>query len=508
MVYLGSALMVYNIYSYMLFAKRLREKKNWGKEETILYFPIILLIMFLIGYLIVGIFGKPDLIMSGILFGGSIFVFVICYLMQRITNRVEENEHLAAQLEVAEQSSEAKTRFLSTMSHEMRTPLNAIIGTNLLMLKNPALPLEMADQAEKIGVSARHLLEMVNNILDMNHIETGELTLKNERFSLREVLELTNLITQNQCEQKWLAYKSAVIGELEDDYIGDAMRLKEVLLTILGNAVKFTLAPGRVTFTTEQIQAEGDTRTLRFIIQDTGIGMDEDLVSRLFVPFVQGDSAGTNGFGGAGLGLAISKRIVDMMHGTIEVKSGKAQGTAFTITVQLQAFTQQEKGQEEPAASEDAPVTLEGRRVLIVEDMQMNAEIVGDLLDMEGVSSDWAENGKIAVEMFSQSPVDTYDAVLMDLRMPVMDGLDATRAIRALDRPDAKAVPILALTANAFEEDVQHSLEAGMNAHLAKPVDSDVLLESLKRFIAERKTADVEKEPIQQKSLLGEDSLS
>ena len=487
MIYLGSALMMYNVYSFIRFARRLQEKKNWGKEQTILYIPIFLLVLFLIGYIAVGIFGDPDLIVSSILFGGSIFVFVICFLMQRITNRVQENEHLAAQLQIARQSSEAKTRFLSTMSHEMRTPLNAIIGADTLMLKNPALPPAMTEQAEKIGVSARHLLELVNNILDMNHIETGELTLRKEPFSLREMLALTDQITQNQCDQKRLAYKSTVIGELDETYIGDAALLKEVLLSLLGNAVKYTLAPGRVTFTAEQIQAKGDTRTLRFVIQDTGIGMDEDLVSRIFTPFIQGDSA--NGYCGPGLGLAISKKIVDMMHGNIEVKSQKAQGSTFTVTVQLQASGQQHEPDGRPALPEDGSVTLEGRHVLIVEDMQMNAEIVGDLLDMEGVSSDWAENGKIAVDMFSQSPANTYDAILMDLRMPVMNGLDAARAIRALDRPDAKTVPILALTANAFEEDVQHSLEAGMNAHLAKPVDSVALAENLKRFILERNTA-------------------
>ena len=486
MVYLGSALMVYNVYGFIRFARRLQEKKDWGKERTILYIPIFLLVMFLLGYIAVGIFGKPDLIVSSILFGGSIFVYVICFLMQRITDRVQENEHLAAQLEITRQSSEAKTRFLSTMSHEMRTPLNVIIGNNTLLQKNCSLSPEVAEYAEKIGISARHLLEMVNNILDMNHIETGELKLKNEPFSLREVLELANVLTQSQCDQKRLTYSSSVIGTPDDFYLGDGLRLKEVLLNILGNAVKFTQPPGRVTFTTEQIQAEGDMRTLRFTVQDTGIGMDEELISRLFTPFMKGDSVTTNRFGGSGLGLALSKSIVEMMHGFIEVKSEKNQDSTFTVTVQLQAM---EQNKPASAGLQDAPSALAGRHVLIVEDMEMNAEIVSALLEMEGVSSDWAENGKIAVDMFSQSPIDTYDAVLMDLRMPVMDGLDATRAIRALDRPDAGTVPILALTANAFEEDVRHSLEAGMNAHLSKPVDSEVMLESLKRFIADRKPA-------------------
>lgn len=491
MVYAGSALMVYNVYSYLLFAKRLRENKNWGKEGTILNFPIFLLVMFLIGYLVVGIFENPDLVMSGILFGGSIFVFVICYLMQRITSRVQEDERLEAQLKVAEKSNDAKTRFLSTMSHEMRTPLNAIIGMDTIILKTPSLPPEVSEQAEQIGVSARHLLELVNNILDMNRIEEGAMELKREPFSLREVLDFLDIITRNQCNQKWLAYKSSVAGEIDDCYIGDAVRLKEVLLNILGNAVKFTLAPGRVTFTTVQLPSEGETkmRTLRFTVQDTGIGMDEELLSKVFSPFVQGDDASTSRYGGSGLGLAISKRIVDMMGGQIEAKSGKAQGSTFTVTVPLEAAEVKASGEEEAPVPDGAPVTLEGRHVLIVEDVEINAEIVGDLLDMEGVTSDWAENGKIAVDMFSESPVNTYDAVLMDLRMPVMDGLDATRAIRALDRPDARAVPILALTANAFEEDVQNSLKAGMNAHLAKPVDSDALVENLKRFIAERKEA-------------------
>lgn len=476
MVYLGSALMVYNVYSYAQYVRRM--KHDIGTDKHLLYIPVFLLVMFLIGYLVVGIFGKPDLVVSGILFGGSIFVFIIFIVLQRITQRIQENEQLKARILAMEESSKTKTTFLASMSHEMRTPLNAIIGMDTLMLKNPGLPGEAREQAEKIGVSAQHLLELINNILDMNRFDAGTMTLEEAPFSLRETIELVNAIFQNHCKEKGLTYQSSYVGEIDDYYIGDELSLKRVLINVLGNAAKYTIPPGTVSFVTEQIQAEGDERVLRFTIRDTGIGMDKDFLPNLFYPFTQGDNSSTTSFGGGGLSLAVSKNIVELMHGDIQVTSEKGMGSVFVITVRLRACDKKEADVSD--AADAAQIILEGRHILIVEDMEINADIVADLLDMEGMTSDWAENGKIAVEMFSASPENRYDAILMDLRMPVMDGLECARTIRSLDRPDAKTVPILALSANAFEEDVRNSLEAGMNEHLAKPVDADMLFNSLR----------------------------
>ena len=483
MIVLGSALMVYNIYSYIRFSKRLQEKDDWGRERKILNIPIVLLVMFLFGYIAVGVFGKPDLIVSGILFGGSIFVFVICTLMQRITDRVQESERLKGQLMAAEQSSQAKTRFLSTMSHEMRTPLNAVLGLSDLAGRDASLRPETRRQIEQISISSRHLMGLINNILDMNDIESGKMELKEEPFSLRETLELLDVITRNQCDEKGLTYTSSTDGPLDDLYMGDGLKLKEALLNILDNAVKFTPAPGAVTFTVGQIAAEGQTRTLRFTVRDTGVGIAESLLPNLFTPFTQEDDSNTSAFGGSGLSLAVSRKIVKLMGGDIAVESAKGKGSVFTVTVPLNACEKK----VEPPPGDEAETSLGGRHVLIAEDIDLNAELLADLLDLEGVTSDRAENGQVAVDMFAASAPGAYDAILMDLRMPVMDGLDAARAIRALDRPDAKTVPILALTANAFEEDVRNSLEAGMNIHLAKPVETDILFDSIKHLIAQRR---------------------
>ena len=487
MVYAGSALMVYNIWRYTRFARRLQEKKKWGKERRVLHMPIFLLVLFLLGYLFIGLFGKPDLVVSGILFGGSVFVFIIFDVLQRITSSVQENERLEAQLRASEESNRVKSSFLSNMSHEMRTPLNAIMGLDALALQNPSLPEETREQLKKVGLSAKHLLEMINNILDMNSIEAGSLVLKEEEFSLGEMLELANIITRNRCEEKGLTYESRFSDSLDDYYIGDETMLKHALLNILGNAVKFTPAPGTVTFSVEQDETVGPHRTLRFIIRDTGIGIDEKLMPTLFTPFTKGDASNTNRYGGSGLGLALSKRVAELMGGGVAVDSTPGEGSTFTITVRLGAS--ERKKEAEQSVSDGAGTELAGLHMLIVEDIDLNAEIVADLLDLEGISSDRAENGLVAVNMYAESKPDTYDAILMDLRMPVMDGLDATRAIRALERPDAKTVPILALTANAFDEDVRNSLEAGMNAHMAKPVDPDILFDNLRHLVPEHKGA-------------------
>lgn len=477
MVYAGSMLMVYNVYHYVIFTRRL--KKKWGKGQLVLDVPVVLLVMFLIGYLAVGFLGKPDLIVSGILFGGSIFVLVIFIVLKRITDQIRENEHLEAQLGAMEYSNRIKSDFLSSMSHEMRTPLNVIIGLDTLLLRNRALPKDALEQAGRIDASAHHLLELINNILDLNQIGEGKMELREEAFSLREMIDLVNTMIQNNCSEKGLEYQSIITGDIDDCYTGDKLKLKRVLINVLDNAIKYTIPPGTVSFTTEQIEARGDERILRFTVRDTGIGMDKEFLPNLFFPFAQGDSSSTTQFGGSGLGLAVSSRIVELMDGSITVTSEKGVGSIFVITVTLHSSDRKAEEGARPELTEEADI-LRGRHVLIVEDMEMNAEIVADILDMEGVTSDWAENGRIAVDMFSEKPEYTYDAILMDLRMPVMDGLEAARTIRFLDRADAKSVPILALTANAFEEDVKNSLEAGMNEHLAKPVDADLLFKSLR----------------------------
>ena len=484
MIYLGSALMVFNIYGFVRFARRVRGMGNWERGKALLYVPIALLGMFLLGYLAVGIFGRPDLIVSGILFGGSVFVFCMFKLLQGISDRIQENEQIRAKLMATEASNQAKSSLLANMSHEMRTPMNAIIGLDAIALRDERIDEQTRERLEKIDASARHMMDLITNALDMNRIESGRLELKSEPFSMREMLELLDLLVSAECEEKGLEYAFEAEEGLEGTYISDELSLRRALLAILDNAVKFTPAPGKVSFSASQADAGEGRRALRFTIRDTGIGMDEAFIPSLFESFSREDASTTNLYSGSGLSLALAKRIVDLMGGTIEVETKKGAGSVFTVCVALEKVADAD-AQADAAATE--PVNLHGRRVLIVEDIDLNAEIVADLLELEEVESERAHDGREALEMFTKNPPDHYDAILMDLRMPVMDGLDATRAIRALERADAKTVPIVALTANAYESDVRATFEVGMNAHLSKPADSQLLYETLGKVIENRR---------------------
>ena len=479
MIYLGSLLMIYNIYGFIRFARYIRARENWGGKMGILYIPVVLLVLFLFGYLAVGFLGKPDLIVSSILFGGSVFVFVMYMLLSQVTAHIIENESLEARVRVAEESSKAKTSFLAAISHEMRTPMNVILGQDALALKNPDLPEETRKQLTAIGQSGRHLLGLINNILEMQEIETGEIPVRCEPFSLTDAMAQIAAIVSTQCGVKGLEWKYNREGALEDQLSGDAMLLKQVLLSLLDNAVKFTDAPGAVSLSVGSAAREGDKYILQFAVSDTGIGMSPEFAEKAFDLFAQEDGSFTNRYGGSGMGMTAAKRKTELMGGQMTLQSEKGKGTVVTVTVPFHASGQAPIAPE--VAAEE--VSLEGRRVLIVEDMDENAEITADLLEMEGTESERAENGQIALQMFDKSSLYYYDAVLMDLRMPVMDGLEAARRIRALWRVDAATVPIIALTANASETDVQHSMEAGMSAHLVKPVEADLLYRTLKHWI-------------------------
>ncbi len=527
------------------------------------------------------------------------------------------NRTLSQALSAAEESSKAKTTFLSNMSHEIRTPMNAIIGLDLIALRDPDLSPETRSNLEKIGVSANHLLNLINDILDMSRIESGHVTLKKEEFSLPEVLEQVNTIIGNQCSEKQLEFTSSVLTDIDDFYLGDEVKLKQILINILGNAVKFTPEGGTIDFTTERTMRFDGKSTLRFVIRDTGIGMDNEFIPHLFDAFSQENSSAINRHGSTGLGMAITKSFVDMMNGKIEVESEKGKGTAFFVTITLtdSATSASDNACEEcpiemgvlvadpdKSEREKALLTLEqigikvetassgkkaielaalrhahkepyhliildsklpdfnggelvrrvcsaagrssaviitadgeydidssamseiadgvlkkpisqdelcdklravlkaksetyaklirkadlrGKRVLLAEDTEINAEIMKMILSEREMEVELAVNGREAVDMFSAHPEGYYSVILMDMRMPEMDGLTATTVIRDMDRDDARSIPIIALTANAFDEDVQRSLQSGLNAHLSKPIVPEKLFATMESLITD-----------------------
>lgn len=548
----------------------------------------------------------------------------VCLSRVDITDIIEheqrQREALLTALQAAEQANVAKSDFLSRMSHEIRTPLNAIIGMTAIAAGAVDNKQEVADCLSKIDTSSRFLLSLINDILDMSRIESGKLLLKSEQFSLERMIRNTADIIRTQANQKDVEFECVMHTGLKDCYVGDEMKLQQVLINILSNAVKFTSPGGKVTFSADQIHSTKNAATLRFVVTDTGIGIDPGFLPKIFDAFTQESGGTTAMYGGTGLGLAISKSIVDMMDGHITVRSIQGVGSEFTVDARLEMGTEeahrcpegiryaemnclvvdddaavcqntvqilQEIGMtaewvdsgagaiarvrelqehqqhfssvildwkmpemdgietarrlrsmvgpevtiivmtaydysdiedDAHAAGVDLLVgkplfrsTLEsafervysgktelksdsqpraydfrGRHILLAEDHPLNIEIAVKLLQRVGLQVDTAVNGLRVLERFRESAPGYYDAVLMDIRMPLMDGLSAATAIRNLSRPDAALTPIIAMTANAFEDDVEKSMAAGMNAHLAKPIEPEKLYRVLHEFISAR----------------------
>ena len=395
----------------------------------------------------------------------------------------QTNEALRVTAERAESAAMAKTEFLSRMSHDIRTPLNAIIGLTHLAADETKLPV-IQEYLHKIGTSGNFLLGLINDILDMSKIENGDLTLNPTPFTQEEFKEYINTIIRPLTEAKKIHFELKLVPCIYKSILTDRLRFNQIFFNLLSNAVKFTPEGGTITFAVERLPRKGEKYGLRFLVKDTGIGMSEEFQKTMYKPFTQENASLSHKSAGTGLGLSIVKSLVDAMGGTIQVHSEVGKGTAFQIDLY---FDVTNEVAEKPAAEFSADC-LQGAKVLLVEDNDINIYVAQLVLEKAGCVVTVAKNGQEAVDAFAQSPQQVFDIILMDVRMPVMDGLEATKHIRAMDRADAKEIPIIAMTADAFDEEKKKTIEVGMNYHLAKPINPPILYQVLAQYMGERKT--------------------
>ena len=392
----------------------------------------------------------------------------------------DEQKHL---LEVAEQANRAKSAFLANMSHEMRTPMNAIIGMTGLGLSADDTE-RMKQCFSKINDASEQLLGVINDVLDMSKIESGKFELSTEPFNFEEMLNRTVNLTGVQAEKKRQLLSVNIDGAIPKILLGDEQRLAQVITNLLSNAVKFTPEEGSVTVNAGCSGEENGACVIQIEVSDTGIGVSREQQAHLFQPFRQAESSMTRKYGGTGLGLSISKNIIEMMGGSIRLESELGKGATFTFTVPLKAVN--EDSNDSNRRTDDIRQNIDGlfagRCILLAEDVDINREIVTALLEPTLIETDCAKTGKEALEMFAAAP-ERYDLIFMDIQMPEMDGLEATRNIRNLGVPEAGTVPIIAMSANVFKEDVKSCLEAGMNAHLGKPLSFTAVLDTLRTYL-------------------------
>ncbi len=424
---------------------------------------------------------RASLTVSGIIL--LLIIFVGLMVMLYIQNVVRKKHEITEREKIrAVEASLAKSQFLFNMSHDIRTPMNAIIGYTNLARKEPSLE-KVHEYLGKIDSSGKHLLTLINDILEMSRIENGVTELEYAPADLCFLFEEIGDLFAEQMKQKDLDF-SVHDSQVQNRLVWcDTKNLNRVLLNVVSNAYKFTPAGGKITATLyESGSGDDGYGSYEFRVQDSGIGMSREFVDKMFTAFERERTSTDSGVEGTGLGLAITKRLVDLMGGTIEVLTSPGSGTQIIIRLKLKLATEEDL-QKDPSTEVEEEVDFTGKRLLVVEDNAINMEIACMILIQQGFQVDTAENGKIALDMVSSSPPGTYDAILMDIQMPIMDGYAATRAIRALDNKELADIPILAMTANAFQEDVQAAKEAGMQAHVAKPVDVTVLINELKTVL-------------------------
>ena len=417
-----------------------------------------------------------------LLLTGFVFMIMLLHRTQESENTVVElNKKLQKALEQAKTASVEKSNFLFNMSHDIRTPMNAVIGMTSLIRHDAGNKDKVIEYADKIDISSQHLLGIINDILDMSKIEAGKTVFKYDDFSILNFIQKINNLFHSQIDEKkqTLTTKKNIRHEWVN---GDQLHLMQIFNNLLSNAVKYTQEGGEIQFLVEECETNSSVYAkYRFLVRDNGIGMSADFKDKIFDAFTRAENSVTNKIQGTGLGMAITRNLVEAMGGTIDVESELGQGSCFEVLIELRIAEDRTVAlaAQEDTDEQDGNI-LQGMRFLCAEDNELNAEILTELLKTEGAECTICENGEEILKAFEQSAPGDYDMILMDIQMPVMNGYEATKAIRRSSHELAKTIPIIAMTANAFSEDIQHSLAAGMNAHVSKPVEMKVLEKTIR----------------------------
>ncbi len=423
-------------------------------------------------------------------------IFIIYFINLKAHSKQLEAARESAETaqKAAERASLAKSEFLSRMSHEIRTPMNGIIGMTEIARRNSDDPEKVDDCLKKVSLSSKHLMSLINDVLDMSKIESGKIQLKNELFDLKAFLENIENIYSVQAEEKDLEFKISLFGNIDALIGGDSLRLNQILTNLLSNAFKFTPKGGRVVLNVSELKHEGNTILLRFAVKDNGVGIKKENLEKIFEAFEQENAEVTHKYGGTGLGLSIVKKFSELMGGSVKVRSEFGKGSEFEVELPFivtdRSHTIEWKTERDNSdrTSDNKVYDFNGKHILLAEDNELNREIATELLgEGTGAIIDEADDGQKAVSLFEESEIGYYDLILMDIQMPRMDGFEATRIIRAMQRPDAATVPIFAMTANAFAEDEEKSIQAGMNAHLSKPLEISAVLAAMNEILFRNK---------------------
>lgn len=421
-----------------------------------------------------------------------VFVMMIMAIVVRSRHYAiikSKNIELGAAVAQANSANEAKSTFLARMSHEIRTPLNAIVGMNAICKSHLDEPEKVKEYLDKMENASKVLSGVINDILDMSAIESNKIKIESAKLSIKDVIRTVEDIYFEQCKTKGVKLEVVMENVRDEEVMGDVLRLKQVFLNLVSNAYKFTPSGGTITIAAKEVSERDDKVFYNFKVSDSGEGMTEEMLTRLFKPFEQESASTAKSHGGSGLGLSIVKNLVELMSGSISCESEKGVGTTFLVSIPFGIPEDQKVVEEEkvPQEAEAIAYNFENRKVLLADDTEFNADILTDLLAMVNMQVDWAENGRIAVEMFEKSEIGQYEAIFMDIQMPEMDGYEAAKAIRASAHTEAKTIPIYAMTANTFTEDVSEAFHAGMNGHLEKPIDTALVYEILQKIVEEKK---------------------